>query len=266
MAANAQSRPWPERVVWIIGASAGIGRELAIFLNAMGARVIISSRNRKALNEFKQDSQTPDTIAIVPVDLSKSFNQQRLVETAIHCFGVLDTVVYMAGVSQRAPALDTAQHVFDHIMHVNFIAAQKIAQAVVPYLIQRNGHLALVSSVAAYISTPGRSAYSASKSALHSYFESLYLELRHAPIRITMFTVGFARTKISQSALTADGSAYNRHDRNQLRGISAQKCARHIARGMSRRRFEYFVGLRLKGRIAYTLWKFAPAFLRACIK
>ena len=272
--------PTTEQVIWITGASSGIGRELALRLSAAGARLILTSRDTRALKELQKSCPNPENIALLPADLGADFDAASLVERAGRCFGQsVDVLFYAAGVSQRAAASALGQSAANQIMHVNFTAVQKITAALLPVMLKRRqesggaggGAIIALGSLAAHVSTPGRSVYSASKAALRAYFLSVHSELVHTPVRIRLYTIGFVRTNISLAALTADGTPHARMDDNQRTGVSVERCVTKILRTAgnisttSQKRLEYFIALQVKGRIAYALSRIAPRVLARLI-
>jgi dehydrogenase/reductase SDR family protein 7B len=146
-------------------------------------------------------------------------------------------------VSQRSLIMDTAMDVYRKLMEVNYFGTIGLTKAVLPVMIrQGGGHLAVVSSLTGKFGTPLRSGYSASKHALHGFFETLRAELWRERIKVTMICPGFIRTDVSLSALTGDGSRQNTMDEAQEKGMLPAGCAAAIVRGVERDEEEVLIG------------------------
>jgi short-subunit dehydrogenase len=173
------------------------------------------------------------------------------------------TVIYAAGVSQRAFLLEAGEEVVDRVLAVNFRSAVTVARRLGRRMAAAGrGRIAVVSSLAAYAPTPLRSIYSASKSALGVMAASLRAEVAASGVGVTLVVPGFVRTAISESALRADGAAYGVIDPNQAGGMDAGACARQIIRGVEAGRDEVWVALGFKGRLALALGRIAPRLQR----
>jgi short-subunit dehydrogenase len=145
---------------------------------------------------------------------------------------------------RRADELgETVLDVDRRLMEINFIGTVSLSKAVLPVMTrQRAGHIAVVSSLVGHIGTPYRSAYSASKHALHGFFDSLRAEIWRDGIAVTIVCPGFVRTDVSVNALAGDGSVYGVMNRGQARGMDADRCARIVVRRLKRRPAEIWVG------------------------
>jgi short-subunit dehydrogenase len=115
-----------------------------------------------------------------------------------------------------------------------------------------------------HIGTPLRSAYAASKHALHGFFDSLKAEVWGDGIRVTMICPGFVHTQVSINALTGDGSPQGKMDRAQEQGMSAEECARRMARAILRGKDEVLIGG--KERFAVYLYRFFPGLFHRLIR
>jgi len=244
-------------VVWITGASSGIGEALAHAWAQAGARLVLSSRRPDELERVRRTCTRPEEHLVLPVDLTKPDTFSAAVARAAAHFGNLDVLVNNAGVSQRALALDTAPDVERAIMEVDYFAPVALTKAVLPSMLaRRSGHIVVVSSVMGYVGTPGRSSYAAAKHALHGYFDSLRAELWRAGVKVTLVCPGYVRSAVSANALGPRGEQHGRTDATTQRGISAERCAAAILRGVNRGREEIYVGGREVAGIY--LKRFAP--------
>jgi short-subunit dehydrogenase len=127
-------------------------------------------------------------------------------------------------------------------------------------LAQKSGHMVVISSVAGKFGVPLRSGYSASKFALHGFFEVLRAEEEKNGIHVTMVCPGYIRTDISLSALRGDGGKHDKMDPGIVKGMSAEECARRILRGVARGKNEVIVGASSERGLVY-LKRFFPDLL-----
>ncbi|MDX5478155.1 MAG: SDR family NAD(P)-dependent oxidoreductase, partial [Cyclobacteriaceae bacterium] len=191
------------QVVWITGASSGIGLALVDKYLQEGHKTIISSRSEEILLELKNNSERPEDVYVLPFDLSKQDEFEKLCEKAVQAFGKVDLLINNGGISQRSLAIETKLDVDKKLMEVNFFGTVALSKALLPYFIANGkGHFAIVSSLVGKFGTPYRSAYAASKHALHGFFESLRAELYQNHISVTLICPGFIRTNVSINALT----------------------------------------------------------------
>ena len=233
----------PPQTYWITGASSGIGEALSLALNRRGERVILSARRANELERVRQHCAFPDRVCVLPLDLSAADTLAQKTEEAVAAFGSIDVLIHNGGISQRSRVSDTALEVDRRLMEVNFFGTVALTKALLPHFVARQaGHFVIISSLVGKFGTPLRSAYAASKHALHGFFDSLRAEHHHDNLRVTMVCPGFVRTQVSVNALTGDGTRQNKMDQAQKRGISPEKCARQTIRAIDRRRQEVYIG------------------------
>jgi short-subunit dehydrogenase len=254
-----------DKRVWLTGASAGIGEALALELASRGARLLLSARRHRRLEEVRAASDGAERHHLLPFDLANPSAVADAARRVLENFSPLDALVLNAGISQRALAEETLLQVDRRLMEVNFFAPVALAKAVLPSMLERqSGQIVIVSSLVGKFGTPLRSGYSASKHALHGFFDSLRAETWERGIRITLACPGFIRTELPLHALTGDGSPQGRMDRGQLQGSSAEACARRIVRAAERERPEVLVGG--KERYAVYLKRFLPSIFDRLIR
>ncbi|WP_293301437.1 SDR family oxidoreductase [Pedobacter sp. UBA4863] len=231
------------KVVWITGASSGIGEALVYELSAAGAKLIISSRNRDELFRVKQKCHNQIDIHVLSLDLEANESLPAKATEAIRIYGHIDILINSGGISQRALALETNLNTEKRFMDINFWGTVILSKAVLPQMIKRNsGTIVCVSSLVGKFGTRLRSAYSASKHALHGYFESLRIELDSTNIYILLACPGFIKTKVTLNALTADGSKQGTMDEAQENGMPAQECAKQIIKAIEQKKNEVYIG------------------------
>ncbi len=231
-------------VFWITGASSGIGRSMAELVIEHGAKVIVSGRNLAALENFlSKFPNHQNNILPMAFDLGADFDAEDLAKQAVNRFGRIDFLINNGGISQRSQTAETPIEVDRKIMETNFFGNIKLTKAVLPIMIQQGGgHIAVTSSVVGKFGFPLRSAYAASKHALHGFYESLRAENYEQNIRVTMIIPGRINTDISVNAMTAEGKKHGVLDPGQATGMTSEKAAQLILKGILNQRKEIIVG------------------------
>lgn len=253
------------KIVWVTGASSGIGEALVYLLNNKGAKLIISSRNREALYRVKQSCKNSIDVHVLPLDLEQTESLAEKTADALKIFGRIDILINCAGISQRALALDTNLNVAQKIMNINFWGPVAISGEIVPAMILAGGgHIVVVSSLVGKFGTRFRSAYSASKHALHGYFDSLRIETEGQNINTTIVCPGFIKTNLTFSALVADGSAQNKMDDAQQNGMLPDACALEILKAITAKKNEVYIGG--KEKYAILIKRFFPGYFSKMIR
>ena len=233
-----------EKVVWITGASSGIGEALVYELVKRGATVIISSNDKQGLERVKATCKVKTTQVIcVPFDLSATSGLENIVEQQVKILGRIDFLFNIGGISQRARVDETPLWLDRKIFEINYFGTIALTKAILPCMIrQKSGHIVATSSITGRFGFPLRSAYSASKQALHGFFETLYLENKKNNIRTSVIIPGRIRTNISFHALDSEGKEHGKMDEGLANGIPPEKAARIIIRGIIRNKREILVG------------------------
>lgn len=258
------------KVIWITGASSGIGEALAYELAGKGAKLILSARRKPELERVKGNCPPASQadIRILPLDLSAAPALGLCTQAAIQLFGRVDILINNGGISQRSLAADTLVEVDRKIMEVNYFGALTLTKNLLPHFLQnKNGHFVTVTSVVGKFGTPYRSGYAASKHALHGFFDSLRAELwaeAKDAVRVTMICPGFIHTPITLSAVTGDGSPLGKRDEANYTGKPANWCARKIIRAIETNKEEVYIG----GRevLGVYLQRFVPRLFSKIIR
>lgn len=232
-------------MVWVTGASSGIGKALAIELAKEGAAgVLLSARRMDRLEETAEECRRHGTrVWLMPLDLSQPDTLAADAREAAEKCGDIDILVNVAGVGQRGTALETTIATARRIMDVDFWGTVELTRAVVPGMIRRgSGQVVTVTGVLGKFGAPRRSFYSAAKHALHGWFESLREETLEQGLEITLIAPGWVLTEISEQALEAGGERHGITDHGQLRGISAEECARRAVPAIREGKAEQLIG------------------------
>jgi len=234
---------YSSKIVWITGASSGIGKALANHYNHLGALVILSARNEKALTDVQQQLPNPNQSAIVPLDLEKSDKFPLITKQVIEKYNKIDILINNGGISQRGEASKTPLEIDRRIMEINYFGNIALTKSVLPYMQEKQaGHIIVISSIAGKFGFYLRSAYSASKHALQGFYESLLLEEAKNNIKVTIAYPGKINTPISVSALNSEGKKHGKMDHNQETGMSAEECAKIIQEAELKNKKSVLVG------------------------
>lgn len=236
--------PFENKVVWITGASSGIGEALSYAYAKQGAKLILSSRNKKALEKVAENCATSrGEVRVLPLDLSRLGRLNKKAKEALRIYGKIDVMVHNAGVASRDLAANIDLDTDQKIMNTNYFGAVVLTKALLPsMLLQKSGRFIVISSVSGIYGVPKLSSYSASKHALHGFFESLRAEVTKKNIKITMVVPGFVRTNITVNALNGDGSKYGKMMQVQARGLDPSHVAELILDAASKNKEEVLIG------------------------
>jgi dehydrogenase/reductase SDR family member 7B len=232
------------KIVWITGATSGIGEALSLAFAKEGAKLILSARRITELERVKTSINLKDEdVFILPFDLENASNTDELCKQVISKFGHIDILINNGGISQRALTKDTPIEVDRKIMEINFFGTIALTKSVLPYMLrQKAGHIVVMSSIAGKFGFYFRSAYSASKHALHGFFESLRMEIYKENVKVLLVCPGKIKTNISINAVTGDGGKHNKMDDSTEQGLSAEECADQILRAIKNNKEEVFIG------------------------
>ena len=259
-------RTLKDKVIWITGASSGIGEGLAYALAKQGAKLILSSRRKEALEKVKsQCFGDRNSIVTMACDLTQIDLMPQLVKQAVEQFGRIDLLINGIGVSQRSLIKETSLEVERKLMEINYWSHVALTKNLLPYLLkQQSGHIVVLSSLAGKMGVYYRSSYCAAKHALYGFFETLRLEMMDENIKVMIACIGWVNTTISLRALTKDGSSYGIVSKGLREGISVDYCAEKIIKGILREKDEVFVG----GKEMVALWLkfFVPSLFKRMLK
>ena len=203
-----RNKVFDRKVVLITGACAGIGRALAARFAQGGARLVLLDLDQAALDSLAQhlaDHHNAQVLAL-RCDVADAPAVSAAVALAVERFGGIDVLVNNAAIAQSSPFAETDQAVFQRVMAVNYFGALHCTQAALPSILARRGQIVVMSSLSGFAPMLRRSAYNASKHALHGLFETLRLELADSGVNVMLVCPGFTATDIRKHALVGDGS------------------------------------------------------------
>lgn len=239
------SNQFNNKVVWITGASAGIGESLAMAMAAEGAILVLSARNETALDAVAAKCKEAGAarVLVQPLDLSHPESLESIGARVIKVLGTVDVLINNGGVSQRSLVKDTPFNLYRQLMEVNFFGAVALTKAVLPAMIaQQSGQIVTISSLVGKLGSPLRSGYAASKHALHGFFDSLRAEVFEDGINVLLVCPGFIKTAVSLNALNAEGLATGKMDKNQDEGMLPSELAKKVLAAIRKGREEIYVG------------------------
>lgn len=197
------------KTVVISGAAGGLGAALAAAFGAAGAHLVALDLDPARLQALAATLAAQGVTAqTVVCDITDAAACRAAIAAAEARFGGIDVLVNNAGISARCLLRDSAPEVAARVMAVNFFGAVNLTQAALEPLIERRGQIVTISSVAGFAPLVGRTAYAASKHALHGFFDSLRAELRASGVGVLLACPAFIEaTGIEAAALGADGRA-----------------------------------------------------------
>jgi short-subunit dehydrogenase len=232
------------KVAWITGASSGIGEALVHEFISRGASVIASSNDLPGLHRVQSDcGDKSGMLTCVPFDLADTSGIEQIVELQLMKSGRIDYLLNIGGISQRARIDETPLWLDRKIFEINYFGTIALSKAILPYMVKQNsGHILATSSISGRFGFPLRSAYSASKQALHGFIETLYLENKKYNIRASVIIPGRVRTAISIHALDSEGREHGKLDAGQQKGLLPKQAAEIIIKGIRRNKREILVG------------------------
>jgi NADP-dependent 3-hydroxy acid dehydrogenase YdfG len=253
------------QVIWITGASSGIGEALARALSADDVRLVLSARRETELERVKSacvDRGLPAAnVLALPLDVTDWGAMPGALQMVLDRFGRVDLLINNAGISQRSYCIDTDMAVYRRILEVDVLGQIALTKAVLPQMYkQGRGHIAIMASVAGKIGVAQRTGYCAAKHAVMGFFDALRAESVHHGVRVTTITPGFIRTNVSVNALKGDGSTFDTMDSDIAGGMDVDRCSAVILDGFRKGTPEIAVG---EGPEMKALWlkRFFPKLI-----
>jgi len=232
------------KVVWITGASSGIGEALTYALHRQGARLILSSRRQEALEKVKSNcGGNTSNIKIIPLNLADTGSLADKTRQALDVFGHVDYLFNNAGISQRSLAVETQDDVLRKVMEINFFGTVKLTKSLLPSMLERqSGHIVVTSSVMGKFGTRLRSSYASSKHALHGYFDCLRQEVADDNIEISLVCPGYIKTNVTKNMLEGDGTKHNKMGHGQDHGMEPDVFAKKLLPKVEAGKEEIYIG------------------------
>ncbi len=242
------------QIIWLVGASSGIGKALVEKLLQPGVTLYISARSEDKLKEIANQY---DKVYALPMDMTKSEDVRWSIDKINAQHGHLDTVIFNAGTCEYMNGDALEQDAIQRVFETNFFALTRLTEKVIPLLksATEKKHskpkLVFIGSSVTYLALPRACAYGGSKAALRYFAESIYNDLKHLKIDVRVVSPGFVETPLTDN---------NDFDMPFL--ISAEKAADYIVKGLNGSRFDIHFPRRLTWSLKLinalpTRWRFA---------
>lgn len=241
------------KTVWIVGATSGIGRELALLLASRGAVVIASGRTMNALEELEHIAE--GRIQSLQIDIS----DPQSIKNALSTLGgekLPDCMIYMAAFYEPTCIDEISAEDLEKTIRINLWGAIELIRQLAPTFYERgSGQIAITASVAGYSGLPNGQPYSATKAALINFTESLYIEAKKKGVDIKLINPGFVATPMT--------------DKNEFEMpdiLTAEAAAKHIAEGLMRSKFEIHFPKKFTRKLKFLKQLCYPLYFRIANK
>lgn len=226
-----------DKVIIVTGASSGIGLASARLFASLGALVVMAARSYDKLLELAPSvNPDPERILCVKTDVTKEADCANLIGETVRKFGKIDILVNNAGISMRAMFKDLELDVIRSLMDVNFWGTVQCTKYALPYLLESKGQVVGVISIAGFSALPARTGYSASKYAVRGFLDTVRIEHLKDGLNVLVFAPGYTESNVRKAALTADGTPQGETPLKEDKLMSAEECARHLAKGLEKRK------------------------------
>lgn len=255
-----------DQVVWITGASSGLGEALAMLFAKQGAHVVLSARRKDELERVLNQMVHTERHLMLPLDVTDSKAIATAYAHIIEQKGRVDWLINNAGVSQRALICDTTEQTDRRIMEIDYFSPVALTRQVLSSMLkQGSGHIVFVSSVAGLLGTQYRASYSAAKGAIHLWANSLRAEVASKGIGVAVIFPGFVKTNVSIAALTGTGEALGTMDDAQANGLTSTEFAEQAVDALMAGQ-EYIVIGGLKEKVGVWLSRVSPPMMYKLIR
>lgn len=255
-----------DKVVWVTGASSGIGQAIAIECAAQGAQVVLTARRFEALENVRLSLANPDAHISIVADITDESQVEKAYATVLESKGRIDWLINNAGLSQRALIADTTMATERAIMEIDYFSQVFLTKTVLPtFLKQKSGRIAFISSVAGLLGTQYRASYSAAKGAIHMWANSLRAETADQGIQVSVIFPGFVQTNVSFNALNGQGKPQAKQDEAIENGLTPEYFARQTVQALQQGK-EYIVVGGAKEKLGVIVSRLSPKTLYKMIR
>ncbi|PCJ28094.1 MAG: short chain dehydrogenase [Flavobacteriales bacterium] len=233
-----------DKVIWVTGASSGIGEAMSYALAKEDCKLIISSRRVEELNRVRANIKLADKdILVLPIDLEQHQHSRDWIKTVMDHFNRIDILINNGGVSQNSYALKTNSEVERKIMNINYFGNVALSKAVAPIMQQqKTGKIVVISSIIGRFGLPHLSTYSATKHALYGFYDSFRLELKDDNIKVLIVSPGFINTNVAINSIKGDGSLMNKNSEAMEKGMQSDVFAQKFVRVLKSDKNHKFIG------------------------
>lgn len=247
-----------DKVAVITGGSSGIGKALAIALLQAGAKVAICGRKQETLDIIKQTTGAGSLFTYV-ADVSVESDCKAFIDSVRQQFGRIDILINNAGISMRALFKDAEVDVLKTLMDINFWGTVYCTKYALPSIMEAQGTVVGISSIAGYRGLPGRTGYSASKFAMQGFLEALRTENLHTGVNVMWVCPGFTASNIRNTALDQRGQSQQETPLEESKLMSAEAVAAATLKAIARRKRTLV--LTGQGKLTVLLSKLLPGVL-----
>lgn len=254
------------KVIWITGASSGLGAALAKACAAEGAEVILSARRFEELEHIRLHLVSPEQHMSVVMDITDEKQVEQAYQQILATKGRIDWLINNAGLSLRALIAETTMDTERTIMEVDYFSQVFLTKTALPtFLNQQSGRIVFISSVAGLLGTQYRASYSAAKSAIHMWANSLRAEVADQGIAVSVVFPGFVRTNVSFNALNGAGQAQGHQDEVIENGLDPDEFAAQVMKALQGGE-EYIVVGGAKEKLGVLMSRLSPKTLYKMIR
>lgn len=226
-----------DKVVIITGASSGIGLASAKAFAKVGAKLALAARSIDKLNVIANEiDPTGKKCLAVKTDVTIEEDCKALIQKTIEKYRRVDILVNNAGISMRALLIDVEMQVLKKVMDVNFWGMVYCTKYALPYIQQSKGTIVGISSIAGFHGLPGRTAYSASKFAMHGFLQSVRIENRKLGVHVMILAASFTRSNIRKHALIENGNEQGVTPQPEEKLTSPERVAKNLIRAIRKRK------------------------------
>ncbi|KAM5340814.1 dehydrogenase/reductase SDR family member 7 isoform 2-T2 [Glossophaga mutica] len=255
-----------DMVVWVTGASSGIGEELAYQLSKLGVSLVLSARREQELERVKRrclenGNLKGKDVLVLPLDLTDVSSHEAATKTVLQEFGKIDILVNNGGRSQRSLCVETSLDVYKELITLNYLGTVSLTKCVLPHMIKRNqGKIITVNSFVGIVSGPLTSGYCASKHALRGFFSSLRAELvEYRGIVVSNLYPGPVQSDAVMNALSHDVTQSVGSDPDKPNKMATSRCVRLMLVSMANDLKEVWIGEQPFLLMVY-LWQYMPTW------
>ncbi len=254
------------KVVWITGASSGLGKALAQECALQGAQLVLTARRTDELEKVRLSLTNPEQHICVSADISNEQQVRHAHEQVLNQKGRIDWLMNNAGLSQRALIADTTMQTERAIMEVDYFSQVFLTKTVLPtFLQQKSGRIIFVSSVAGLLGTQYRASYSAAKAAIHMWANSLRAEVAQDGVKVSVIFPGFVKTNVSFNALNGQGKPQGHQDEAIENGLEPEAFAKTVVTALLNDE-EYIVVGGTKEKLGVLISRLSPSILYKMIR
>lgn len=221
------------KIVWITGASSGLGKALAQVCALRGAQVILTARRVEELENVRLSLSHPERHISIAADITDEAQVRQAHEQVLAAKGRIDWLINNAGLSQRALIAETSMQTERAIMEIDYFSQVFFTKTVLPtFLKQKSGRIIFVSSVAGLLGTQYRASYSAAKAAIHLWANSLRAEVANEGVNVSVIFPGFVKTNVSFNALNGEGQPQAKQDEAIENGLEPEVFAEIVVKAL----------------------------------